>query len=196
MVHRLLLWRHAHRDREIPLDAQHGLFGKHCLLNGLRTPLHYSGLNGNFSNISYSEQCLMFGPGRALRGDKLESVDLAVEQMKEKSYLCFVYFMLELFFFHISSFLLMWIYYKFLVALVVNIVLGLFLVMFFMSGKEVITQLYVSEEEAVTGMFDTFKDSHVKQIERSGLKSKTPAARGTGGNQPYARFMDEANLRS
>ena len=36
----------------------------------------------------------MFGPGRALRGEGIEAVDFAVDQLKEKSFMCFKYFML------------------------------------------------------------------------------------------------------
>jgi|LauGreDrversion4_2_1035121.scaffolds.fasta_scaffold581058_1 hypothetical protein len=98
----------------------------------------------------------MFGQGRALRGEGVEAVDTAIEQLKEKSFSCFRYFMLELIFFHVSSFLLMWIYYRFLVALIINVILGIFLVMFLRNGYEIISQLYVDEDEAVTGKFNKF----------------------------------------
>ena len=77
--------------------------------------------------------------------------------MKEKSYACFKYFMLELLFFHVSSFLLMWIYYKFIVALVINIILGLFLLLFIRNGYDIISELHVEESEAVSGKFNTLK---------------------------------------
>jgi len=98
----------------------------------------------------------MFGQGRALRGDGIDSIDVAIDHLKEKSYLCFKYFMLELLFFHISAFLLMWIYYRFLVALVINIILGLFLMLFIRNGYDIVKELYVDESQAVSGKFNTF----------------------------------------
>ncbi len=87
----------------------------------------------------------MFGQGRALRGEGIESVDTAIEQLKDKSFSCFRFFMLELLFFHISSFLLMWIYYRFLVALILNIILGAFLVLFIRNGLDIVSQLHVDD---------------------------------------------------
>ena len=95
----------------------------------------------------------MFGQGRALRGDGMEAVDSAIEHLKDKSYSCFKYFMFQLLFFHISSFLLMWIYYRFLVALVINLILFLFLVLFVRNGQDIVGKLWVDEDNAVTGKF-------------------------------------------
>jgi hypothetical protein len=103
----------------------------------------------------------MFGQGRALRGEGLEAVDTAIEHLKGKSFACFRYFMLELLFFHVSSFLLMWIYYRFLVALVINIILGAFLLLFIRNGLDIVTQLHVDETEAVSGKFISFADNIV-----------------------------------
>ncbi len=89
----------------------------------------------------------------ALRGDSTEAMDVAITHMKDKSFVCFRYFMLELFFFHISSFLLMWIYYKFIVALVINIILLLFLLLFIRNGYDIITELHVDEDTAISGKF-------------------------------------------
>jgi hypothetical protein len=80
-------------------------------------------------------------------------MDVAIDHMKVKSFVCFKYFMCELFFFHVSSFLLMWIYYKFIVAVVVNIILILFLLIFIRNGYDIISELYIDEEDAVTGTF-------------------------------------------
>ena len=85
----------------------------------------------------------------------MEAIDEAVDHMKEKSYLCFKYFMLELFFFHVSSFLLMWYMRPFLTALIVNIILLLFLLLFIANGYEIVKELYVEEGDAVTGSFNT-----------------------------------------
>ena len=91
----------------------------------------------------------------------MEAIDIAIENLKDKSHQCFKYFMLELFFFHVSSFLLMWIYYRFLVALIVNIILGLFLLMFIRNGYDIISELYVEEGQAVSGKFHSFKDNMI-----------------------------------
>ena len=91
----------------------------------------------------------------------MEAVDTAIEHLKAKSFSCFRYFMLELLFFHVSSFLLMWIYYRFIVALVINVILGAFLLLFVRNGLDIVTQLHVDEAEAVTGKFKNFGDNLV-----------------------------------
>ena len=45
----------------------------------------------------------------------------------------------------------MWLYYPFKVALVINIILGTFLMIFIKNGWEIFDKLYVKEDEAVTG---------------------------------------------
>jgi len=50
----------------------------------------------------------------------------------------------------------MWIYYRFLVALVINIILGLFLMLFIRNGYDIVKELYVDESQAVSGKFNTF----------------------------------------
>lgn len=77
----------------------------------------------------------------------------AVETMKAESNQVFYFFMGQLLFFHISSFLLMWLLYTPHVALVVNIVLGIFLILFIMNGYDIISKLYVRDDEAVSGKF-------------------------------------------
>lgn len=99
----------------------------------------------------------MLGPGLALRGgDGANSMHKAVESMKSESKQCFMYFMLQLFFFHMSSFLLMWTLYSRPVALVINIILGIFLVLFIVNGKDIYDKLAVSEQDAVSGKFTNF----------------------------------------
>eukprot|EP00347_Sterkiella_histriomuscorum_P009251 403341927 len=102
--------------------------------------------------------CLMFGQGRALRGEGMEAIDVAIVNLQEKSHQCFKFFMFELLFFHISSFLLMWIYYRFLVALIINIILGLFLILFVKNGYEIYSELWIDEQNAVSSKFKTFQD--------------------------------------
>mmetsp|Transcript_15 Transcript_15/g.28 ORF Transcript_15/g.28 Transcript_15/m.28 type:complete len:81 (-) Transcript_15:947-1189(-) len=77
----------------------------------------------------------------------------AVETMKEESINCFYYFILQLLFFHVSSFLLMWILYTPRVAIVVNVVLLIFLILFIINGADIFQSLHVSESDAVSGKF-------------------------------------------
>jgi hypothetical protein len=80
----------------------------------------------------------MFGPGLALRGGEgAVSMHKAVDNMKAESNQCFYFFILQLLFFHISSFLLMWLYYPPKVAIIINIILGVFLVIFIRNGWEI-----------------------------------------------------------
>ena len=119
----------------------------------------------------------MFGQGRALRGEGLEAIDTAIENLKEKSFQCFKFFMLELFFFHVSSFLLMWIYYPFIVALIINIILGAFLLFFVRNGMDIINSLYIDENDAVSGKFQSF-NQNVGDLDTMGRTNK------------YAAFVD------
>jgi len=101
--------------------------------------------------------CSMLGPGLALRGkDGAQSMHQAVETMKSESTQCFYFFVSQLLFFHISSFLLMWVLYTPQVAFVVNIVLLVFLLVFIINGIDIFNKLYVNEQEAVSGKFQDF----------------------------------------
>ena len=80
----------------------------------------------------------------------------AVENMKLESKQCFYFFMLQLLFFHMSSFLLMWTLYSKPVALVINIILAIFLLLFIKNGKDIYDKLAVSDSEAVSGKFTNF----------------------------------------
>ena len=80
----------------------------------------------------------MLGPGLALRGsDGANSMHKAVESIKTESRNCFTFFMLQLLSFHCSSFLLMWVLYSRTVALIINVILGIFLVLFIHQGLEI-----------------------------------------------------------
>jgi hypothetical protein len=104
--------------------------------------------------ITIAAFCVMFGPGLALRGGEgPQSMHIAVDNMKKESYQCFTFFILQLLFFHISSFLLMWLYYPVMVAIIINIILAIFLVIFVKNGWEIFDKLYVKEDDAVTGKF-------------------------------------------
>jgi hypothetical protein len=55
-----------------------------------------------------------------------------------------------------SSFLLMWLYYPFRVAIIINAILLIFLIIFIKNGWEIFDKLHVKEDEAVTGNFKDF----------------------------------------
>lgn len=50
----------------------------------------------------------------------------------------------------------MWLYYPFRVAILINLILLAFLVVFIKNGNEIYLKLHVSDEEAVTGKFKDF----------------------------------------
>lgn len=50
----------------------------------------------------------------------------------------------------------MWVLYDRIVATVINVILGIFLLVFIRNGKEIYDKLHVSDEEAVTGQFKDF----------------------------------------
>ena len=86
-------------------------------------------------------------------------MDIAVEVMKQKSYHCFYFFIVQLCFFFISAFLLMWIEFSPIVAITANSVLGLCLFFFVTNGAELIDLLYISDEMAIDGQFGENDDN-------------------------------------
>jgi hypothetical protein len=58
--------------------------------------------------------------------------------------------------FHLSSFLLMWCLYTHYVAMIVNMVLLVFLIIFMINGIDIYQKLHLTEEEAVSGKFQDF----------------------------------------
>tara|TARA_B110000285_G_C15098680_1_gene603641 strand:- start:1458 stop:1874 length:417 start_codon:yes stop_codon:yes gene_type:complete len=89
--------------------------------------------------IVIASLCGMLGPGLALRGqDGANSMHKAVDLMKAESINCFYFFISQLLFFHISSFLLMWLLYTAQVALVVSMVLLVFLIIFIINGIDIV----------------------------------------------------------
>jgi len=111
--------------------------------------------------IVISTLCSMLGPGLALRGPEgPNSVHLAVDTMKEESVLCFYFFILQLLFFHLSSFMLIWYCYPPTVAVVVNIVLLIFLMVFVVNGFEIFNRLHINEIDAVSGKFGDFAKTY------------------------------------
>jgi len=89
--------------------------------------------------ISTASFCLIFGNEKALMGGvgALSSMEMAIDTLRAKSHQCFYCFVIQLFCFHLSSFLLMWILYNKVVALTVNIVLLTFLFFFVRNGYEI-----------------------------------------------------------
>ena len=118
--------------------------------------------------IVIASLCGMLGPGLALRGPEgPSSVHKAVDTMKDESVLCFIFFMCQLLFFHLSSFLLMWMLYPTNVAVIVNVVLAIFLVMFVYNGVTIFSKLHVSSEDAISGKFQEFGNySHMQQLDQ------------------------------
>jgi hypothetical protein len=63
-------------------------------------------------------------------GGALSSMDKAIDMVKYRSMQCFWFFIIQLISFHFSSFLLLFVCYDFLEAVVVGIVLIAFFVLF------------------------------------------------------------------
>ena len=107
--------------------------------------------------ISTASFSLIFGQERALMGDgdANDSMDRAIEMLKNKSYQCFYLFTTQLVCFHLSSFMLMWILYPPLVALFINAILAYFLYLFITNGLDVFRQLFVDEKEATSNDLDS-----------------------------------------
>ena len=94
----------------------------------------------------------ILGPGLALRGKEgAVSVHKAVDFMYKEQNQYLVFFIFQLIFFHISSFLLMWVLYSRTVAIAVNIVQLIFLIIFTKDGFDIVSKLYVSNDTAITG---------------------------------------------
>ena len=86
-------------------------------------------------------------------GQALKSMDIAVDMLKRKAYHTFYFFLAQMVFFFASAFMVLWGAYPFIVALSGNIVLGICLFFFINNGFELVGQLYVAEEEAVSNKF-------------------------------------------
>jgi len=130
----------------------------------------------------------MLGPGLALRGGEgALSMHKAVDSMKQESKTCFTFFILQLLFFHMSSFLLMWVLYERQVAIVINVILGIFLILFIKNGHEIYSALHVKDDEAVTGKFTNFnKFDQIDDLDQSSARSPR------GGNKSGG--LDNLNL--
>ena len=145
--------------------------------------------------ITIAAFCVMFGPGLALRGGEgAVSMHKAVDNMKKESTNCFMFFILQLLFFHMSSFLLMWLYYPVKVALLINVILLVFLVLFVKNGYEIFTKLYVKDEDAVTGQFKDFAQyENMYDLDR--IKGHSPEGRrGRSGSDDHAQRLSAGKL--
>ena len=100
----------------------------------------------------------MLGPGLALRGgDGANSMHKAVNNMRYESKQCFHFFMLQMLFFLLSTFCLMWVLYDKKVAFAINLILTVFLIAFIKNGYDIYDTLAVDEKDAVTGVFQNFE---------------------------------------
>ena len=107
--------------------------------------------------ITVAALCSMLGPGLALRGGEgAVSMHKAVDTMASEATNCFKFFLAQLLFFHLSSFLLMWVLYSKTVALITNFILGAFMILFIRNGVDIYNQLMISDEEAASGKFSKF----------------------------------------
>lgn len=125
----------------------------------------------------------------------------AVDNMKKESSQCFMFFALQLFCFHMSSFLLMWTMYSKPVAIAINIILAIFLVLFVLNGKDIYDKLAVSEIEAVSGKFTNFaqyEDMEELDKERKSHDSQIINSRGRAPNSQPAllNFKNEQSRGS
>ena len=95
---------------------------------------------------------MIFGSQRALMGHKgaLSSLDTAVDAVKHRSMQSFWFFIVQLVTFHLSSFLLMWLCYDFIVAVVVSIVLLFFFIEFVRNFNDIYNSLYIKDEDATS----------------------------------------------
>mmetsp|Transcript_16330 Transcript_16330/g.27618 ORF Transcript_16330/g.27618 Transcript_16330/m.27618 type:complete len:216 (+) Transcript_16330:80-727(+) len=150
--------------------------------------------------ITTASFCLMLGPGKALRSNSLKGVEETIEVMKTKSFQCFWFFVSELMFFHIASFMLMWILYSPIVALVVNIVLLVFLLQFFSECMDIIERLYVKEDQAVSGKLNLLRDERQEVLgnldNQTSFRNNFTAKFGFGSNRPVSSSNAQPNATS
>ena len=116
-----------------------------------------------------------------------KSMDIAVATIKQKSYHCFYFFIIQLGFFWISSFLLMWILYNAVVALTANCVFGLCLFFFVTNGAELVDLLYISDDQAIDHFFGAQNDDvSVDAVSAlSGGRSASAQGARASSNQVY-----------
>ena len=100
--------------------------------------------------ITTASFCLMLGPGKALRAQSMDQIDDTIVYLKEKSFLGFWFFVLQMITFYVSSLSLMWIVYSPLVAFIVNLCLLAFLLQFLTEGYDIWERLWVNEKHAVS----------------------------------------------
>eukprot|EP00826_Nyctotherus_ovalis_P040197 TRINITY_DN392_c0_g1_i1.p1 TRINITY_DN392_c0_g1~~TRINITY_DN392_c0_g1_i1.p1 ORF type:complete len:150 (-),score=40.15 TRINITY_DN392_c0_g1_i1:130-579(-) len=121
----------------------------------------------------------MLGPGLALRGaEGSKSLDKSITVLQFQSKLTLVFFMFCLLFFHLSSILLLLINFKGTSRLLVSIMLLAFTSLYFLKGREIFRNLFVSDTEAVTGKFTGFSGyDKMADLERIGHDRKLQSVR-------------------
>lgn len=98
-----------------------------------------------------------------------------------------------------SSFLLMWTMYSKPVALAINIILGIFLVLFLINGKDIYDKLAVSETEAVSGKFANFsqyEDMDELDKDRRSFDSRQNVQSRGRAQQSQPNLLSSNRLRS
>jgi len=141
--------------------------------------------------ITIASLSAMLGPGLALRGGEgANSMHRAVTNMKFESKQCFNFFMLQILFFLLSTFCLMWVLYDRKVALVINAILMIFLIAFIKNGYDIYDTLAVDEKDAVTGVFQNFEQyegmgdlAQNDDKSNDGNSDISGRQRGSGGNR-------------
>jgi hypothetical protein len=92
----------------------------------------------------------------------LSSMDTAIDTVKYRSMQCFWFFIVQLVTFSLSSFLLVWVLYDILVALVVSFVLICFFIMFMQNGFELYNLLHIKDEDATSNKLMQQQDEKPK----------------------------------
>jgi small nuclear ribonucleoprotein (snRNP)-like protein len=86
----------------------------------------------------------------------------------------------------------MWLYYPFKVAVIINIILGAFLLIFIKNGWEIFDKLYVKDDEAVTGQFKDFSAyENMYDLDNKMTKGGSP-----GGRRARSGSDDEIQRQS
>ena len=102
--------------------------------------------------IVISSFCNIFGPGLALRGDKgYSSVDLAVRTMQREFNMCLLFYIAQLFIFLVSLFFKTFLLHNWTIALPLNIIIGVFVLIFALKGYSIFSKLFVGDLDAISG---------------------------------------------
>ena len=101
--------------------------------------------------------------------------------------------MLQMLFFLLSTFCLMWVLYDRKVAFAINVILLIFLIAFIKNGYDIYDTLAVDEKDAVTGVFQNFEqyegmgdlaqNNEDKSVDGQSQSDISRGQRGTGANR-------------